>query len=185
MKHTSYLSMVPAIMVLLASCSSARQAAAPIPQRSEVLDTGYGKVVAKHNSYSISRLDVDDKVVYNNIFDYIRGRVPGVQVGYASAGGTPKVTIRGESSLNSGTDPLYVVDGSVVADISSLNPYDIASVNVLKDASTAIYGTRGANGVIVFTTKTAKEAAAAEAQARKEAKAAAKAEKAAAKASKK
>lgn len=175
MKHTSYMSMVPVIMVLLASCGSARQAADPVSEGSEVLETGYGKVVAKHNSYSISRLDVDDKVAYNNIFDYIRGRVPGVQVGYASAGGTPKVTIRGESSINAGTEPLYVVDGSVVTDISSLNPYDIASVNVLKDASTAIYGTRGANGVIVFTTKTAREAAAAEAQARKEAKAAAKA----------
>lgn len=162
-------------ILLLCSCGAAKDAARPLPQRSETLETGYDKVVAKHNSYSISKLEIDEQVSYNSIFDYIRGRVPGVQVGYAGAGGTPKVTIRGESSFNAGTDPLYVVDGSVVADISSLNPHDIASVNVLKDASAAIYGTRGANGVIVFTTKTARAAQEAEAEARREAKAAAKA----------
>jgi len=77
------------------------------------------------------------------------------------------------------------VDGVETPDISFINPNDVASISVLKDASAAIYGTRGGNGVILITTKTAQEQARLEAQAKKEARAAAKAERDAKKASKK
>ena len=70
-----------------------------------------------------------------------------------------KITIRGTSSLYAETNPLLVVDGvPIEGRIEDLNPYDIESVNVLKDAAaTAIYGARASNGIIVITTKSAKE----------------------------
>jgi TonB-linked SusC/RagA family outer membrane protein len=87
----------------------------------------------------------------------LAGKIAGVNVSTNSGapGGETKVRIRGYSSINTSTDPLYVVDGVVWTEGgSSLNPNDVASIDVLKDASsTAIYGTRGANGVILITTK--------------------------------
>ena len=88
------------------------------------------------------------------------GKAPGVQV--TSGGGQPgaagKVVIRGKSTVNGSTDPLWIVDGVIVGtDAGSLNPADIESMSILKDAaSTAIYGSQGANGVIVVTTKKGK-----------------------------
>lgn len=87
----------------------------------------------------------------------LAGKIAGVNVSTNSGapGGETKIRIRGYSSINTNTDPLYVVDGVVWTEGgSSINPNDIASIDVLKDASsTAIYGTRGANGVILITTK--------------------------------
>ncbi len=69
-----------------------------------------------------------------------------------------RIRIRGANSINSDNSPLYVVDGFVGADFNNVNPEDIASLEVLKDASaTAIYGSRGSNGVIIITTKTGKK----------------------------
>ena len=111
--------------------------------------------------YAYVAFDVkeDEMVGYSNIFDYLRGKVPGVQIGTAGPGGMPSVTIRGASSFNASTEPLYILDGSEVKDISNISPNDIASVEVLKDASSSIYGVRGANGVIIIKTKSAREAA--------------------------
>jgi len=87
----------------------------------------------------------------------LAGKIAGVNVSTNSGapGGETKIRIRGYSSINTSTDPLYVVDGVVWTEGgASINPNDIASIDVLKDASsTAIYGTRGANGVILITTK--------------------------------
>ena len=63
-----------------------------------------------------------------------------------------KILIRGVNSINSSSDPLILVDGVEMSDISSLNPADVKSVDVIKDGSSAIYGMRGANGVILITT---------------------------------
>ena len=95
------------------------------------------------------------ETVTGNAMDALQGKVNGVQV--TSGGGpgaTPKVLIRGVTTVN-GTNPLYVVDGMPVGDnINFLNSNDIASMEVLKDASAAaIYGTRASNGVILITTK--------------------------------
>jgi TonB-linked SusC/RagA family outer membrane protein len=91
-----------------------------------------------------------------NVSQALQGRIPGVEVNLNTnaPGEAARVRIRGISSINSSLDPLYVVDGVIGVDANTLNPNDIASLEVLKDASsTAIYGARGANGVILITTK--------------------------------
>lgn len=85
----------------------------------------------------------------------LAGRIPGVNVSVNSGrpGGKPTIRIRGNTSISITNDPLYIVDG-VISDITYLDPEDIASIEVLKDASsTAIYGARGSNGVVIVTTK--------------------------------
>ena len=94
-----------------------------------------------------------------NPLDAIVGQVPGLNV--ASNGGRPggdlRINIRGFNSINASNSPLFVIDGIVGADINFINPADIESMDVLKDASaTAIYGARGSNGVIIVKTKRAK-----------------------------
>ena len=90
----------------------------------------------------------------------LEGRVAGVQMTTSSGtlGSSPTIRIRGFTSINAGNDPLYIVDGVPFAgDINNINPSDIESMTVLKDAaSNALYGARGANGVIMITTKKAK-----------------------------
>ena len=83
------------------------------------------------------------------------GQSAGVFVGNDNApGGSPKVRIRGITSINSNSNPLYIVDDVPISNINTINPDDIASMEVLKDASaTAMYGVRGANGVIIIKTK--------------------------------
>ncbi|MGK9119316.1 SusC/RagA family TonB-linked outer membrane protein [Olivibacter jilunii] len=90
----------------------------------------------------------------------LQGKTAGVQV--SSPGGKPNaglnIRIRGTSSITSSSDPLYVVDGVPIADTRSINPADIESMSILKDAaSAAIYGAQGANGVVLITTKKGKE----------------------------
>ncbi|AYB34855.1 SusC/RagA family TonB-linked outer membrane protein [Chryseolinea soli] len=94
-----------------------------------------------------------------NPLDAIVGQVPGLSI--ASNGGRPggdlRINIRGFNSINASNAPLFVIDGIVGADINFINPADIESMDVLKDASaTAIYGARGANGVVIVNTKKAK-----------------------------
>lgn len=97
-----------------------------------------------------------------NLEQELAGKIAGVNVSINSGapGGETKIRIRGYSSINTSTDPLYVVDGVVWTEGgNSINPNDVATIDVLKDASsTAIYGTRGANGVILITTKRGKSA---------------------------
>ena len=92
-----------------------------------------------------------------NVEQSLAGRIAGVNVSTNSGrpGGRTAIAIRGFSSINATNDPLYIVDGVIWTDgISNLNPNDVESIDVLKDASaTAIYGTRGSNGVIIVTTK--------------------------------
>ena len=122
----------------------------PVPQEDSAVDVGYEKQSKQGLTTAVSKLKKKENevVTYNNIYDYLQGRVAGVQV-------TPdkRILIRGINSINSSTDPLILVDGTEMSDISSLNPNDIESVSVLKDASSAIYGVRGGNGVILITTK--------------------------------
>lgn len=104
--------------------------------------------------YSFSDIKVKriDASSYTNILDYLRGRVPGVKV---FPDGT--ITIRGISSINSATQPLFIVDGVEVQSIDNIRPMDISSIQVLKDASASIYGARGANGVIIIKTAVASD----------------------------
>lgn len=126
----------------------------------EVVVIGYGAVKRRDLTSSISSVKGEEitQTVTGNAMDAIQGKINGVQV--SSGGGpgtTPKVIIRGVTTVN-GSDPLYVVDGMPISgNINFLNSNDIESMEVLKDASAAaIYGTRASNGVILITTKKGK-----------------------------
>ena len=94
----------------------------------------------------------DSKVpVYQDIYDMIRGRVPGVEVSGKS------IRIRGSNSLNVSTEPLFVLDGVIVSTIDQISPDNVKSIEVLKGPDATVYGTRGSNGVIIIKTKTGKE----------------------------
>lgn len=114
---------------------------------------GYGYIKRKNLTTSVSKVDVMDIQMkgYTSIGEYLKGRVPGLQV--MKTGSGYKYLIRGVSSINSPTDPLFIVDGVEVNDIDFVNPNDVERVEVLKDASASIYGNRGACGVIIITTK--------------------------------
>lgn len=116
----------------------------------EVVDIGYGTEVRENLTTSISSVPIDDKMPmpYRDIYELIEGKCPGVVVEGKS------ITIRGKNSINSGTEPLILVDGNPQSNIDWVNPNDVKSIDVLKDAgSTAIYGSRGANGVILINLK--------------------------------
>lgn len=127
----------------------------------EVVVVGYGVVKKSDLTSSISTVKGDKitEVTTGNPMDALQGKVNGVQISSGGGPGTaPKVIIRGITTVN-GSSPLYVVDGIPIGtDINFLNTGDIESMEVLKDASSsAIYGTRGSNGVILVTTKKGSE----------------------------
>ncbi len=127
---------------------------------SEVVVTGYSTANKRQTAGSVTRLVADEiKLQPVGSFDkMLQGKVPGLlaQSQTGQPGAAAVVVIRGKGSINGTNTPLYIIDGIQVnaADFASLNPGDIETFNVLKDASsTAIYGSRGANGVIVITTR--------------------------------
>lgn len=128
-----------------------------------VVAVGYGDVRRRDLTGSIAKADLKEinKVPVMNIAESLGGRVAGVQVSSSDGGlgDNFDVVIRGAGSLTQSTAPLYVVDGfpQESSSMSALNPNDIESIDFLKDASaTAIYGSRGANGVVIITTKKGK-----------------------------
>ena len=148
-------------------------------QLEEVVIIGYGSVNKKDVTGSISSIKPTKTVAEQSrgVQDIIRGRAAGVQVftNGAEPGGSISIRIRGTSSLTGNSEPLYVVDGIIMdtatedtgnpvggytsqqGGFSGVNPQDIESIEILKDASaTAIYGSRAANGVIIITTKKGK-----------------------------
>lgn len=123
----------------------------------EVIVVGYGTQKKSDLTGSISTVSIKElsKRNVSSVSQALQGQVAGVDV--SSSSGTPgagvTIRIRGIGTINN-SDPLFVVDGMMVNDIDFVNPNDIESMQVLKDASaTAIYGSRGANGVIILTTK--------------------------------
>jgi TonB-linked SusC/RagA family outer membrane protein len=124
----------------------------------EVVVVGYGTTRRKDLTGAVASVSADQiqKVPVTTLDQALQGRAPGVQVinNDGAPGGGVQVQIRGIGSFGS-NDPLYVVDGYPISGgINTLNPSDIASIDVLKDASaTAIYGNRAANGVVIITTK--------------------------------
>lgn len=139
----------------------------------EVVVVGYGTQLRKNLTTSISTVGANDlkDLPVANVQQALQGKAAGVQI--TSGGGRPGapigVQIRGRASINAGNDPLYVIDGVImpsnnastpnsvgagISPIANLNPEDIVSVEVLKDAAAAsIYGSRGSNGVVIITTK--------------------------------
>jgi TonB-linked SusC/RagA family outer membrane protein len=144
---------------------------------SDVVVVGYGTQKKSDLTGAITTIKSDDftKGVNTSVDDLLSGKAAGVQVVQNSSepGGGVSISIRGASSINAGTGPLFVIDGLPIDNsaavsgsgtevatrsprnpLSSINPADIASIEVLKDASAAaIYGSRGANGVVIITTK--------------------------------
>ena len=111
--------------------------------------------------------DPEDKTQYNTVFDLLRSE-PGVVVGPGGANGDmPSIIIRGIATNSEHTQPLFVVDGIIMDNVTYLRPEDIYSVEVLKDGTSSIYGMQGQNGVILFKTKSAVEAEKAAQEARK------------------
>ena len=148
MKKISCLLLLPLLVV---SCGTARSGATSANKSGdEMVNLGYGDYSRQAVSGAVTSLKVDDRRGYRNIYELIQGRVPGVEV--VGTG----FRIRGVNSINLSTDALILVDGVEMPDISFLNPDDVADVSVLKDASAAIYGSRGGNGVILITTKGSK-----------------------------
>lgn len=126
----------------------------------EVVVIGYGTVRKADLAGSVSVLDnksFKDQPI-TQLSDALQGRVSGVQVQNSGVpGGTIKIRIRGSASINRSNDPLYVIDGITTDSQDGLNMEDIESIQILKDASaTAMYGSRGANGVVLITTKKGK-----------------------------
>lgn len=142
---------------------------------SQVVVIGYGTVKKSDLTGSVVSVKADDlKAVPATSFDQaLQGRAAGVQVTQLSGkpGAETSIRIRGTTSINAGNEPLYVIDGLLISSdggdqntgvtlgprigpLAAINPNDIESIEILKDASaTAIYGSRGANGVVIITTK--------------------------------
>ena len=145
----------------------------------EVVETGYGRLPRKDMVGAFTTVKAEDVMMpaYQTIDQMLQGKIAGLMVVNSSTrvGAAPKLTIRGKSTILGNTDPLWVVDGVIQEDpisidasaamttdmkelignqVSWLNPQDIETITVLKDASaTAIYGSKASNGVIVITTK--------------------------------
>ena len=125
----------------------------------ELVVIGYGTLARKEVSSSIVQVNSDDfmKGAVNSPMEMLTGKVAGLNVSStasADPNGGADLQVRGATSINAGNGPLVVIDGVPGGDIKTLAPQDIESISVLKDASSAaIYGTRGANGVILVTTK--------------------------------
>ena len=124
----------------------------------EVVVIGYGTQSRRTLSTAISKVsgEVFDNAPAATVGDALKGRVAGlhVQTSNAIAGESPRMMIRGGSSITMGNDPIYIVDGALREDLTGINTNDIESMEVLKDAASAsIYGARASNGVILVTTK--------------------------------
>ncbi len=130
----------------------------------EVVVIGYGTQKKKDLTTAVSvvgEADIKDRPITSPA-QALQGKAAGVQVTQPSGkpGVGMSVRVRGSTSVLAGNEPLYVVDGVPTTDINGLNPTDIATMSVLKDASSAaIYGARAANGVVLITTKRGKDAA--------------------------
>ncbi|MBV8256118.1 MAG: TonB-dependent receptor [Chitinophaga sp.] len=135
---------------------------ADVSHLSDVVVVGYGTAKKKDLTGSISSISSDQMNnggVVSNAAQAIQGRAAGVQVSQSNSapGGQTIVRIRGGNSIKSTNEPLYIVDGFPSETGKDINPNDIDDIQVLKDASsTAIYGSRGANGVVMITTKRGK-----------------------------
>ena len=129
----------------------------------EVVVVGYGAMKKRDVTGSIVSISSEaiEKKMATNVFEALQGGSAGVQIvsGSGQPGESSTIKIRGTSTFSAeGVKPLYIVDGVPLEDIDGINPSDIASMEVLKDAaSAAIYGSRSANGVIIITTKSGQE----------------------------
>jgi TonB-dependent SusC/RagA subfamily outer membrane receptor len=149
---------IPPLAVVLALGCHPQSGPRPSRPKPDTVDVGYGAQAKRDVTGAVTSVDVDKvrQGTLTSMADLLEGRVPGLEVRRLAGGGV-SVRIRGERSLNSSGEPLFVVDGIPMSDaglLPDLDPRDVQSINVLKDAgSLAAYGSRGANGVILISTK--------------------------------
>jgi TonB-dependent SusC/RagA subfamily outer membrane receptor len=133
------------VTALLVACGSSSRVA----PKGDAVDIGYGTQDPDHVTNSVSNVKVKktEAQTYTDMYEYLRGRVPGLQVT-----SDKRIIIRGIGTNSDSFDPLILVDDVEMTDLSGLNPADVQSVDVIKDGTSAIYGMRGANGVIIIRT---------------------------------
>ena len=153
MRAINLIQTLTVIALVATGCSASRQVA---QTEDETVNIVYQEMSQNKLTNSVSHLEDKNTRTYTTIYDYLREMVPGVEV-HSTGEFTAKVYVRGVQSINSPTDPLFVVDGVEMDDISNINPYEVKSVDVLKDAEAAIYGVRGTNGVIIILLKKSEE----------------------------
>ena len=114
---------------------------------------GYGYMKKEDLTFAAEHMQQENNEYcsYTNIYELLKGKFPGVTVD--GSAGSYRVFVRGSQSINSSNEVLFVLDGSAGASIDGLHPCNIKSISVIKDGMTSIYGTRGANGVILIDTK--------------------------------
>ena len=134
-------------ILLAALCACGPASYTSQSQEQDQVNIGYGTTPRDQLTTSVSSVKIDENVPYTNIYEMIQGKCAGVVVHGTS------IQIRGIGSINLSTQPLFVVDGIEVNDVSHINPRDVKDIQVLKDSSASIYGSRGANGVILITLK--------------------------------
>lgn len=130
-------------LLAVVACGTSRQNV----NNGTAVNIGYGEQEKDQMTTSVSKMKRDKNTEsFSSIYDMIQGKCPGVQVS-----GT-KITIRGIGTNSTATDPMFLVDGVQVSDISSIDPINVESIEVLKDAASAsIYGSQAGNGVIMIT----------------------------------
>lgn len=123
----------------------------PNSYTNKLVSIGYENIIDEDNIYSVSTLDNDDVdfSAYSSVYDLILGRFSGVKVTNDN-----RIVIRGEKSLVTNTEALIIIDGvqSNSTVLQSISPSDVESIEILKDAAAAIYGSKGAHGVVVVST---------------------------------
>ena len=123
-------------------------------KKNEEVAVGFGHISKKDLTDGVAHYSSfnNDFTNYLDIFTLIQNKFPGVQI-QTFEDGTKHLVIRGINSLHFSVFPLYIVDGVMVSDISHITPFMVQDVDVLKDSATAMYGSRGANGVIIISTR--------------------------------
>ena len=156
----SYIGYVTKEMVITNNSKLTIQLAEDFAQLNEVIVIGYGTQTKKEITGAVSVIGSEtiEALKPTRIEQALQGQVAGVNITSQSGspGGGSTISIRGVST-NGDSRPLILVDGNVIEDLSVLNPNDIESINILKDATAGIYGVRAANGVILITTKTGRK----------------------------
>lgn len=150
-------------VALIAGCAGTKKASESSPSSAtgaEQVDIGYGTQARQDLTSSVASVSSDEieRSSATTLAEVLKGRVAGLQV-IESPNGTVQIRIRGVNSFYNSSEPLFVIDGIPMTPglgnpLWAINPRDISSIDVLKDAAaTAIYGARGANGVILIRTK--------------------------------
>ena len=157
-KRTRSVCMLPVALAVIGGCAGTEPVREDGAAYEETVSVGYGEI-DKDNALAPVSVVTREEIVRRKVTDpaqLFAGRFPGIQVFSTSSG--VRLRIRGIHSLMGSNDPLFVIDGAPVhaersGSIRFLNPNDIERIEVLKGASAAIYGSRGANGVVLITTR--------------------------------